>query len=171
MPVVLEFYIPNKCRKNATNNLSYHFNSKISSKIEKGLYAFSKQYCNRNGTDYSMGVPIYNDQLDNLMFNLDVNCSTIRKLKRKINKGQYNPYNLVFLRPEEFDESKWTKIISRKLTTEEKLKNLPTIEWKSCRDCKNKKYFFYQQQTRSADEPMTTFYICNNCKKTYRVNN
>jgi len=171
MPIVLEFYIPSKDRKKALGKFSDHFDTKTSSKIEKGLYAFSEQYCKRNGNILTMGCAIYNDQLDNLIYNLDQNCSTIKKIKRQINKGEYNPYNLVYCRPEELDENKWAKIIMRKLTSEEKLKNLPTIEWKPCRDCKNKKFFFYQQQTRSADEPMTTFYICNNCKKTYRVNN
>lgn len=29
-----------------------------------------------------------------------------------------------------------------------------------CRKCKEKKVVVYQRQTRSADEPMTSFYIC-----------
>lgn len=31
-----------------------------------------------------------------------------------------------------------------------------------CPKCDNKKAFFMQIQTRSADEPMTTFYKCTN---------
>jgi len=47
----------------------------------------------------------------------------------------------------------------------------PIIKWKPCRNCKNTEFFYYQLQPRSADEPMTTFYICKNCNKTARVNN
>ena len=92
-------------------------------------------------------------------------------VKKLIKKKLYNPYNLAFLRPDELDEDNWMKIILRKNTTEEKLNNLPTIEWKPCRTCKNIWFFHYQLQTRSADEPMTTFYICKECSKHYKVNN
>ena len=32
-----------------------------------------------------------------------------------------------------------------------------------CRKCKSTKTSYYQMQTRSADEPMTTYVTCNNC--------
>lgn len=32
-----------------------------------------------------------------------------------------------------------------------------------CRKCKSKKTTYYQLQTRSADEPMTTYVTCNGC--------
>ena len=32
-----------------------------------------------------------------------------------------------------------------------------------CRKCGSKKTDYYQLQTRSADEPMTTYVTCNNC--------
>jgi transcription elongation factor S-II len=32
-----------------------------------------------------------------------------------------------------------------------------------CKKCKSKKTTYHQMQTRSADEPMTTFVSCNNC--------
>ena len=33
----------------------------------------------------------------------------------------------------------------------------------TCRKCKSNKCSYYQLQTRSADEPMTTFVTCINC--------
>ncbi len=38
----------------------------------------------------------------------------------------------------------------------------------TCRKCKSKKTTYYQMQTRSADEPMTTFVTCVNCKNRWR---
>lgn len=32
-----------------------------------------------------------------------------------------------------------------------------------CRKCKKRKVTYYQMQTRSADEPMTTFFQCHSC--------
>ena len=37
-----------------------------------------------------------------------------------------------------------------------------------CNRCKNKKTTYYQLQTRSADEPMTTFVSCLNCGKNWK---
>lgn len=33
----------------------------------------------------------------------------------------------------------------------------------TCGKCKQKKVSYYQMQTRSADEPLTTFCTCENC--------
>lgn len=39
-----------------------------------------------------------------------------------------------------------------------------------CGRCKSKKTTHYQLQTRSADEPMTTFVTCLNCHKRWKMN-
>ena len=38
----------------------------------------------------------------------------------------------------------------------------------TCARCKSKKTSYYQLQTRSADEPMTTFVTCHNCDKHWK---
>jgi len=38
----------------------------------------------------------------------------------------------------------------------------------TCAKCKSKKTTYYQLQTRSADEPMTTFVSCLNCGKNWK---
>jgi transcription elongation factor S-II len=38
----------------------------------------------------------------------------------------------------------------------------------TCGKCKSKKTTYYQMQTRSADEPMTTFVTCINCDKRWK---
>ena len=44
----------------------------------------------------------------------------------------------------------------------------PIVDMK-CPKCKNKKCYFWTQQTRAADESETKFYKCVNCKHTWRV--
>lgn len=39
-----------------------------------------------------------------------------------------------------------------------------------CPKCSHRKAFFHQMQTRSADEPMTTFYRCASCGHQWREN-
>lgn len=171
MSVVVEFYISDKDRKNTIKLLLDHFDKKNCNLVEKGLYDFTKQYCKSNNNNLIMAQAIYRDCAKNLLFNCNQNNITIQKIKKGINKKKYNAYNLAFLKPEELDEDNWYKIILRKNTTEDKLTNLPTIEWRKCVICKNTEYFYRQEQTRSADEPMTTFYYCKHCGKTYKINN
>ena len=44
----------------------------------------------------------------------------------------------------------------------------PVVEIK-CPKCKNKKSYFWTQQTRASDESETKFYKCVKCKHTWRV--
>lgn len=171
MPTVVEFYISDKDRKSCTKHFTAFFDKHICTEIERGIYDYTKQYCKCSNINLTLAQSVYNHTLENILFNLESNNHTIKKLKSLIKKEKYNPYNLAFLSPDELNEDNWYKIIMRKTTSEDKLKNLPTMEWKPCRDCKNIEYSYYQQQTRSADEPMTTFYICRQCGKTYKVNN
>lgn len=172
MTTVIEFYIPENERTTTKKLFEKHFDSAICSKIEKGIFKFTEQFCMSNNNYLSMAVSIYKDSRNNLLFNFNnTKNRTTKNLIKKINAGNYNPFNLAFLKPEEMDEDKWKKIRLRKDTTEDRLKNLPTVEWRVCKDCKNKEYFHYQLQTRSADEPMTNFYICKKCSRTYKVNN
>ena len=171
MTTVVEFYIPDKDRKKCIKELTNFYDKKNCSEIEKGIYDYTRQYCKCNNTDLTLAQSVYKHTLDNLLFNLESENRTIKKITSLIKKDKFNAYNLPFLTPDELDEDNWYKIIMRKTTSEDKLKNLPTMEWKPCRDCKNIEYSYYQLQTRSADEPMTTFYICKQCGKTYKINN
>ena len=171
MTTVVEFYISDKTRKNSIKILSKHFDNKISKTIEQGFFDFTEQYCKSSANSMAMAQSIYKDSIQNFIYNCEQNNSTIKKLKKLTNKKLYNPYNFAFLRSHELDEDNWIKIILRRKTTEEKLNNLPTIEWHPCKNCKFTGHYYYQLQTRSADEPMTTFYICKNCNKVTKVNN
>lgn len=171
MTTVFEFYVSEKDRKKTVELLTEFFKKKDAITVEKGIYDFTRQYCESNNCYMIMSQGIYNDCAKNIIFNCEQNHSTMQNIRNLIDKKAYNPYNLAFLSPEELDNDNWWKIILRRNTTEDKLKNLPTIEWKVCKQCKNVEYFYYQLQTRCADEPMTTFYICKECGKTYKVNN
>lgn len=43
-----------------------------------------------------------------------------------------------------------------------------TTEMFKCGKCKERKCTYYQMQTRSADEPMTTFVTCRNCNNRWK---
>lgn len=169
--MVLEFYIPEKDRDTIVKRLTKQFNIKHSKKIEKGLYDYSKQYCKNNYAMTSLASAVYMDKANNLIYNCEQNNSTIKKLKKEINQDYFNPYNLAFLRPEELNEDNWKKILQRMDNIENTIKNAAFYEWKPCENCGGTKYTHYQLQTRSADEAMTTFYVCHGCGKNNSINN
>lgn len=45
---------------------------------------------------------------------------------------------------------------------------LPTVTDIICPNCGNREAYWWTVQTRSADEPMTTFFRCTRCKHTWR---
>jgi DNA-directed RNA polymerase subunit M/transcription elongation factor TFIIS len=172
MSVTIEFYISKKDRNETLELLSAYFDDKdIRNKIDEGFYDYTKQLCESNPHNLYIATPIYKDIVKNFIYNCEKGSNTLTKLKKLIKKGNFNPYNFAFLKPEELDEENWIKIILRRQITIDKLTNLPTVTWKECKRCKSSEYQFFQQQTRSADEPMTTFYICMGCGKVYKINN
>ena len=67
-------------------------------------------------------------------------------------------------------ERKSISLINSKIKDENKFS--PKIEASTddftCHKCKSKKCSYYQLQTRSADEPMTTFVTCLNCNARWK---
>lgn len=174
--VELQFHISKKVRKNCIKTLINEYDKKehgreLYIKIEKGIYHFTRQYCESNFHYISMAEQIYNDTLDNICYNCNKNGETICSIRKSIKKNLFNPYNLAFLKPEELDESGWSKILFRINKTEETVNNLPTVNWEPCKSCKCVEHFYYQLQTRSSDEAMTIFYICKYCERKTAVNN
>jgi DNA-directed RNA polymerase subunit M/transcription elongation factor TFIIS len=170
MEIIHEFSVSQKERKKSLSSFGDHFNENVAEQIEDGCYHYTKQYCENDSALVTQATAIYINVTTGLIFNLESDNETIKELKTKIKKKQFNPYNLAFLKPHELNEENWSRIISRKVITEKKLLDLPTVEWRPCK-CKCTQYLFRQEQTRSSDEPMTTFYTCKNCYKLYRYNN
>ena len=165
-----KYKISKNIKKKVMSDLMEYFDKDICTNIELGICEFTKMYCMNANID-NMYDAIYKDKAADILENLKNNSRTIKKLKSSIQDGNLDPYQLSFMKPEELDNDIWEKFIKRKLLSENRLNNLPAIKWKPCKLCKNVNHNFYQIQTRSADEPMTIFYICQECGKTTKINN
>ena len=65
----------------------------------------------------------------------------------------------------------WNSMIEEKKIKDENkfsLKLEASTDDFTCHKCKSKKCSYYQLQTRSADEPMTTFVTCLNCNARWK---
>jgi transcription elongation factor S-II len=84
----------------------------------------------------------------------------------QINNNTLISKNIGFMTHQELNPDKWEKLIEEKIKRD-KSKFEVNIEAATdtftCKKCKSNKCNYYQMQTRSADEPMTTFVSCINC--------
>jgi len=108
---------------------------------------------------------IYATKVRSLLFNLK--DAKNPDLRSKLLHGTVTPWELVRMSHIQMFPSMWEPIIQRvmqrKLMTE--LTSLPmdVTGLFQCKKCKSWKTVYYQLQTRSADEPMTTFVTCGDC--------
>jgi transcription elongation factor S-II len=111
--------------------------------------------------DNELFVQLYINRFKNVYFTLHN-----PEIVEKIHNGTYLSRDLAFKTHQELYPEKWDKLLEDKRQRLEN-KYFPKIEASTdnftCRKCKSTKCTYYQLQTRSADEPMTTFVTCINC--------
>ena len=162
---------PEIFRKNVVQSLDTLINNQsFCLNLEKGIYNYSlKEASNRNlikKWDNVYFVQVYIDRLRTLYFNIK-NTKHFKTLIKKTIEGKHNlkAHEFAFMPNHEMDPKRWEKLLSEKAKRDEK-KYERTQKISSeftCRKCKSKDCSYYQMQTRSADEPMTTFVTCENC--------
>ena len=141
-------------------------NRNISDNLEKGIYNYTLTQCENKNLikkwSNNQFVLIYIQKIKSILFNLN-NEILFSKL---INK-EIKAHELVFMNHQELRPDIWNILIEEKKIKDEN-KFSPKIEASTddftCFKCKSNKCTFYQLQTRSADEPMTTFVTCLNCE-------
>tara|TARA_B110001450_G_scaffold10863_2_gene10570 strand:+ start:1823 stop:2344 length:522 start_codon:yes stop_codon:yes gene_type:complete len=157
---------PDKFRKTILDYLNNKIqNIKISENLEKGIFNYTLEECERKNlikkwSNEFFGI-IYIQKVKAIIFNLN-NPDLFNKL---INK-EIKAHELAFLNHQSMRPDLWDELLEEKRIKDEN-KFTPKIEASTddftCFKCKSKKCTFYQLQTRSADEPMTTFVSCLDC--------
>jgi len=157
---------PDKFRQNICTRLNEVIqDEKKSRNMEKGVYNYAlKEATNRKVVkkwDNPYFVQIYVDRLRSIFINLK-NLA----LLLQIQSGALKSSNIAFMTHQEMMPEKWDAMIQDKIKRD-KNKYETTIEAATdtfkCRKCHSNKCTYYQMQTRSADEPMTTFVQCIEC--------
>ena len=157
---------PDKFRKTILDYLNNKIqNIKISENLEKGIFNYTLEECERKNlikkwSNEFFGI-IYIQKVKAIIFNLN-NTDLFNKLIKK----EIKAHELAFLNHQSMRPDLWDKLLEEKRIKDEN-KFTPKIEASTddftCFKCKSKKCTFYQLQTRSADEPMTTFVSCLDC--------
>ena len=103
-------------------------------------------------------------------------CSNLLR-KETIDGKQYLSCRCGYQRELLLDEDERNEVIKRKkedlknnlivVSEEDKISVHPKVV-KTCPKCKHNEAEAWQEQTRSADEPSTSFFRCTKCKYTWR---
>jgi len=110
---------------------------------------------------------LYKDRLRSITRNLSHNNDFLQKIKSK----EIEAHKIGKITHQEMDPNKWSDIIQQKIERDNQKYNNNTEglskEFK-CGRCKKRETQYTQVQTRSADEPMTTFVTCVNCGNNWK---
>ena len=158
---------PEQFRDNICKNLNKIIGDiKICKNLEKGLVNYSIMKANEINIvkkwDNEYFVLIYIDRLRTIMMNLENNDELLNSI---INK-KIKAHKICYLSHQNMQPEKWKTLIDNKKERDENLYS-PKIDANTdnftCRKCKSNRCSYYQLQTRSGDEPMTTFVSCIDC--------
>jgi transcription elongation factor S-II len=144
-------------------------NEKNTSNLEKGIFNYSLKEADQRKIvkkwDNKQFIQIYLDRLRSIMINLKGN------ILEQINDGTIKPHIVAFMTHQELYPERWATMIDAK-TKRDKNKfetNMSAAtDVFTCRKCKGNQCTYYQMQTRSADEPMTTFVTCLLCSARFK---
>ncbi len=134
--------------------------------MEKSIYNYCiKDAGSRNIVkkwDNPFFVQLYLDRLRSIYLNIKQSP----EFKARLLSKELKAHEIGGLTHQDMAPAKWQRLIEDKKVRDEN-KYTPKLEASTdnftCRKCKSKKCSYYQLQTRSADEPMTTFVTCLDC--------
>jgi len=143
----------------------YTYNLDISYQLEAGVYEFALIYTTIKNIEETLISAIYKDKLNDIIYNLKDLTSAIQNWLKDEN---FNFQKIAFLPPQELNPSVWQELIRRQTLREYKKNNIATTDLYKCYKCGERRCQAVQMQTRSADEPMTTFITCLVCFNTFK---
>jgi DNA-directed RNA polymerase subunit M/transcription elongation factor TFIIS len=137
--------------------------------LEKSIYEFTTVWCEDNNVDDYLIEEIYQSKFNSIYINIDPNSYVKNNyLLNAINNNEINIKDIPYLKPEYIFPDNWKNIKNKLALIEEKRKNMNVVELFPCKKCGCKKHTIKQMQTRSCDEPMTTFITCQTCGNTIK---
>jgi len=140
-------------------------NELLSENIEIGIYNYSIRQATEKKIVKQWSNPlfceIYLSKMKSILYNIN----------KELIQSMDTPHLIAFKPVHELHLLKWKVLIDRDEKRAEYLfsnKLASNTTDFTCFKCKGNKCMYYQLQTRSADEPMTTFVTCVNCENHWK---
>lgn len=145
--------------------------------LEIGIYNFCIDYGKEHQIPLTWSSDVFKElyatKVKNVYSNLSSKYSIKNKrLLKRLQDKEFTPHEIASFRPENMYPELWKDIIDREM-----LRNKAAYEPSAvantdrytCSKCKKNKCSYYELQTRSADEPMTTFITCLHCGHRWKM--
>ena len=157
-----------KTRQKTVDLLNYHVNIEMSLQIETEILKYTKSKLKEKEFDQEWGNikvrRIYCQKVRSLLFNIKHS----KTLKELLNTNKVSPDKLLKLTHEDMMPERYEEINRQRIKKETTQYDFEGLY--KCEKCKSKKTTYYQLQTRSADEPCTTYIQCLDCMNTWSEN-
>jgi len=150
------------------------YHSKMYESMEKSIYNTSIKEARTKLVERSWdSIPfkmIYKKNFVKVFSNIETNKNAdfvTQKLKWNI----WEPEKIVSMTPQQLYPDIWEELMlknKKKLDALSLQKNVQGTSMFKCGKCKQNNCTYFQMQTRSADEPMTTFVTCLNCSNRWK---
>jgi len=151
-------------------------NLKLSKIIEKSIYNYvievsKKRNIIRLWSDNTF-CNLYLNKCISIYSNIKENSYIQNNyLYKNIIEKKINPSDIANLSVYDIFPDNWKELINKKSKMDElkyKLKPEAMTDQFKCRKCYSRSCSYYEVQTRSADEPMTQFITCLDCKNRWK---
>lgn len=133
--------------------------------LEKGIFNKTLQKASQLGVVKKWDNPHFVSLYERFIISLFHNINK-PSVKTMLSNPEIKAHTIAFMSHQELDPERWKLYIESKNMREENMYK-PNIEASTdrytCFKCKSKKCTYFELQTRSADEPMTTYVTCLNC--------
>jgi len=169
------------------NNMRQYVISKISSllqvqptekvclNLEKCIFNWAVRKTKYEGDQPSWENPMFRERYKRKFLDIQFNMrDPTSMLIERIKTGSVKPTQVVNFSAAELNPFGITSVTKESIKADRLKKEAMNTEDPNyeglfrCGKCKSKKTTYYQMQTRSADEPMTTFVTCLNCDKRWK---
>ena len=163
---------PDRFRKNVSKQLDTILHDvKKSINLEKGIYNYTIQEARTKKIIRKWENVHFSQLYIDRFRSIHINLRNPQLLKR-VKKKEFKIHTLAFMSHYEMKPERWKKLIDAKMKRDD---NLCKVDMTAatdefyCYKCKNRKCTYYQLQTRSGDEGMTTFVMCLVCGSSWKA--
>lgn len=139
---------------------------KLGINCEKSIYNYTVQHCKENNIERLWSVKKFKWIYKHAFQKVRINLKRSRILFDEVISGEREVNTIVFANPKELIPDLYKDLKSTVHITYQE--NMDTDSLIQCPKCRLFKVQYYQLQTRSADEPMTTFCTCTHCSNRWK---
>ena len=165
------------CALNRIHNLlGKYLTPEQGCELERGLFNFTLDESKRKKIRALWENPdfqiLYDIQVCRVISNMCSNSYIANsRLLTRYREGEFRIWEIPYMTFSDLYPERWTALSEREMKKEAKMLEVDTsmaTDMFRCPRCGKRQCTYYEQQTRSADEPMTIFIRCINCGKQWR---